>query len=78
MIELCGKPDKHGKPCNMRRGHQANYHRHRNYENAVFWEINSPYNGKSYEVGRGRVSLGYALTRAMKIHDKVVINVTKQ
>jgi hypothetical protein len=75
--EICGEPTPNG-PCNMRKGHEARFHRHRNHNHAIEWQIVNPVN-KIISQGRGRNDLGYALTKVLRdpIYDKFTIVIEK-
>lgn len=72
--ELCGAPTPKG-PCTLRKGHNVEWHRHREYE-STSWTIKNE-KGKVLESGQNRVPLNYAITRQMLKHDSIVIEVTR-
>lgn len=72
--ELCGEPTSSGKPCNMPKGHNAPFHRSREYNKPVNWIIKNTVN-KELESGIGRKELGYAMTRWLKSGISIVIEV---
>lgn len=71
---LCGHPTSNG-PCNMRKGHNAPYHRNSDRRKPMEWRIK--YDDKILEFGEGRVEFGYALTKYLEQHDTLVIEVAK-
>ena len=82
MNEFCGQPTRSGKPCNMRKGHNANFHRHRDYPTPMQWEIQAPHLKLpnvfvTLEKGSGREELGYAITQYLEHSDKLVIKITR-
>jgi len=71
MVETCGHPTKKG-PCTMRKGHEAKFHRHREY-NTVEWIIRHPKSRVILESGQARVPLNYAMTRQLDRHGSIVV-----
>jgi len=76
MVELCGHPTRSGKPCNMKKGHNANFHRHRDYPTPMAWVIENRVH-KIVEEGSGREELGYAITRHLDYLDNLVVRITR-
>jgi hypothetical protein len=72
--ELCGLPTKSGKPCNMRKGHEAKFHRNRDYKLPLEWVIKTKAK-KVLESGNGRKALGYAMTYWLKKDISLIIEV---
>lgn len=71
LTEECGYPTTNG-PCTMKKGHYANYHRHRKYEE-VTWVIETK-DGVVLENGSARVPMNYAISRAFKAgHTEIII-----
>lgn len=71
--ETCGVDTPNG-PCTMPKGHQAKFHRHRVYPNTVYWIIKSIHlRPNILSRGNGRVPLNYAISDALKTHDRIVI-----
>ena len=71
---LCGAP-ANGGPCTMKKGHYANFHRHRIY-NEVTWTIRTS-DGETLETGSARVPMNYAITRCFENHDNLVITLNR-
>ncbi len=71
--DLCGHPTTGGKPCNMRKGHPAPFHRYREYRPPAIWCIKDASTLKVVESGEGRVPLSYAIGRVIVNHPNIII-----
>jgi hypothetical protein len=70
VTELCNEPTTSGKPCNMKKGHPARFHRHREYTRTEWIMKNS--DGKRVTSGVGINDL----TAAIAIYRKSDITLT--